>query len=148
MFFDSILQYKALATTTSWGFLAVLFSFQIRFSAADRSHCLFKNLFQTLLSQCRAFHIFVGFNLFAHLKSLFESNGNLTFWSKSFECFWILSQVRLCANENNRSGRAMVWHFGVPFCTNIFEGVGVNNGEADQKHIRVRVWQRSQSKNK
>lgn len=97
-------------------------------------YALFRIFWQFFIIFYKFFTLFLNFSL--------KFSKNLPFNSIS-----ILTQISFRSNQNNRRIRAMMWHFWIPFRTNILKTRRIVQGKAYEKHVCLWIWQWSESAN-
>ena len=105
----------------------------------DGADGLVEDSLEAGLSERRALHVLDSANLLDHLKALLVGNGRLLLASKLLASGGIVAEVDLGADENDGSVGAVVRHLGVPLGANVLEGRRVDDGEADEEDVRLRV---------
>lgn len=73
-------------------------------------------VFEVLLGQGRAFHVFPGPNILGALRSLFVGDGRHSVRRELLNRHRIVPHVELGAHKYDRNTRRMVVDFGVPLC--------------------------------
>lgn len=85
--------------------------------AKNSSYCFIENLLQSFLSQCRAFWVLHCSDFFRHLQTECCCDRLHFLLLQFFDCFFIITKIQLCADQNYRSLWTMMADFRVPLKT-------------------------------
>jgi len=126
-------------------------------------NCLVEYTLQVSLCQSRTFQIFVCADFLCNNQGLVIRYRLHTLLSQALKRSGILSQIKFCADEDNRYWRSVMVDFGEPlkkgnvrirsweikedayFCSDVVEGWWRYDRETDKEDISLRIRQWTQS---
>ena len=110
-----------------------------------RDYGFVEHILELELCQSRALHVLDSSQFLGHLFSVLLSYRLHLLSGQFLPRLCVISQIRLCADDETRHSRAMVMHFGEPFLSHVFEGCRGGHGKANQEDICLRIRKRSQT---
>lgn len=98
-----------------------------------------------MLRQGRAFVEGGRIDVLLQLHALFFGDGRQVLLAEFLDDFGLCPQVILRTHQHNRRIGAMMLNLRVPLLLHVIIARRIHNTETNQKHVRLRVTQRSQS---